>query len=115
MSKLDGVEIPTDVWESPQEIVVIIPLGGVEKSSLKVALKNQKIVIEGVRKKPKIEDKFKPILQECFWGPFFKEITLPLNVYFDKIVVQLSADNVLKIIVPKIAIPNEKELDIEFI
>ena len=67
MSKLDGVEIPTDVWESPQEIVVIIPLGGVEKSSLKVALKNQKIVIEGVRKKSKIEDKFKPILQECFW------------------------------------------------
>ena len=115
MDKSQWVEIPTDVWESPQEIIIIIPLGGVEKSSLKVALKNQIITVEGVRKKPKIGEKFKPILQECFWWPFFKQITLPLNVYFDKIVVQLSPDNVLKIIVPKIDIPNEKELDIQFI
>jgi len=109
------VDIPVDIWESPQEIVVIMPLGGVKKSSLKVMLEGQRLLIVGEREKPQLGEKFVPILQECFWWEFNKEITLPLNVYFDKIVVQLSPENILKIIVPKIEIPTKKELEVEFV
>ena len=53
MTKNKIVEIPTDIRESPQEIVVIMPLGGVKKSSLKVVLQGQNLIIQGRREAPK--------------------------------------------------------------
>jgi len=37
--------IPYDIYESPQEIVIMLPLGGVKKESLKLAIKDYRLVI----------------------------------------------------------------------
>lgn len=41
----DMPHIPYDIYESPQELVIILPLGGVEKDSLKLAIKDYRLVI----------------------------------------------------------------------
>jgi HSP20 family molecular chaperone IbpA len=37
--------IPYDIYESPQEIVIFLPLGGVEKDSINLSIKDYRLVI----------------------------------------------------------------------
>ena len=39
---MTGVQIPMDVYESPREIVIIIPLGGVQKKSVEMYFEDYK-------------------------------------------------------------------------
>lgn len=58
--------IPYDVYESPQEIVILLPLGGVKKESIKLSIKDYRLVIIGERNKPKVKDHLIPLKEECY-------------------------------------------------
>jgi HSP20 family molecular chaperone IbpA len=53
MSKID---IPMDIYESSKELVIIIPLAGVDKSSLNIAMDEYKLILKGERNMPKLKD-----------------------------------------------------------
>lgn len=106
-------EIPFDVYESPQELVLIMPLGGVKKNSLEIKIEDYRVVIRGVRETVKLKSSFTPLKEECYWGKIEKKIDLPPNVYFDKIHSKLSPENILEIIIPKTSIPEKVALKIE--
>lgn len=99
------VDIPMDVYESTTELVVIMPLGGVAKRSIKLSLEGNNLTLAGSREKPSMKDTLMPIQEKCFWGAFEKVIALPSSVYFDRIHSELSKDNVLTIIIPKVIVP----------
>jgi len=80
------IEIPVDIFASPTEFVVVMPLWWVKKTS--VSLK-------------------------CFWWPFHKRIELPANSYFNKIHSELSKDNILTVVVPKVFMPEELVVTIQ--
>lgn len=50
MSKPPIPHIPYDIYESPQEIVIIMPLSGVKKETLKLHIKNYRLEVSGERK-----------------------------------------------------------------
>jgi len=52
-----------------------------------------------------MKDTLMPIQEKCFRGAFEKVIALPSSVYFDRIHSELSKDNVLTIIIPKVIVP----------
>jgi len=106
--------IPYDIYESPQEIVIILPLGGVKKESLKLHIKDYRLVITGERIKPKVKDHLIPLKEECYRGPIDQVIDLPPQVYFDKIHSKLTSDNTLQIIVPKALVPDRISLEVEY-
>ena len=106
--------IPYDIYESPQELVIILPLGGVEKESLKLNIKDYRLVITGKRVKPKVKDNFIALKEECYWGEITQMIDLPPQVYFDKIHSKLTPDNTLQIIVPKALVPEKIALEVEY-
>lgn len=106
--------IPYDIYESPQEIVIILPLGGVKKESLKINIKDYRLVITGERIKPKVKDHLIPLKEECYRWPIDQVIDLPPQVYFDKIHSKLTPDNILQIIVPKALIPEKITLEVEY-
>lgn len=58
--------IPYDIYESPQEIVIMLPLGGVKKESLKLNIKDYRLVITGERIKPKLKEHLIPLKEECY-------------------------------------------------
>lgn len=101
------IEIPFDIYESPEEIVIVIPLWWVSKNNIEIFLEKNKLIIQWERKAPNLKETLKLTKWECFWGKFTKIIELPLNIYFDKIHSKLTEDNILIIIIPKIIIPEK--------
>lgn len=110
----DMPHIPYDIYESPQELVIILPLGGVEKDSLKLAIKDYRLVITWMRIKPKVKDNLIPLREECYRWEITQVIDLPSQVYFDKIHSKLTPDNILHIIVPKALVPEKISLEVEY-
>ncbi len=106
--------IPYDIYESPQEIVILLPLGWVKKESLKLTIKDYRLVIIGERIKPKVKDHLIPLKEECYRWPIDQVIDLPPQVYFDKIHSKLTPDNTLQIIVPKALVPDKISLEVEY-
>lgn len=110
----DALHIPYDIYESPQEVVIVLPLWGVKKDSIKLSIKNYSLVISGKRMKPAIKEHLLPLKEECYRWNIEQIIDLPSQVYFDKIHSKLTPDNTLEIIVPKALIPEKIEVEVQY-
>lgn len=105
--------IPYDMYESSQEILIIMPLGGVKKESLQLKIQDYRLEIAGQRLVSEHKDNLVPIKEECYRGAIYQIIDLPPQVYFDKIHSTLTPENTLQIIIPKALIPESITLEIQ--
>lgn len=101
------VTVPMDIYDSPQEMVIILPLGGVKKSSIKLQLQGLQLKIIWERLKPQLKVSLVSMQEKCFRGSFTKIVELPWNAVFDSIQSELSPENTLTIIIPKVTVPEE--------
>lgn len=108
------LEIPYDIYESPNEIVIIVPLWWVKKDSISIEIKDYRLVITWSRDKMRLKEDFIPLKESCYRWDIDLEIDLPPQCYFDKIHSKISADNVLDIVVPKALVPWKIELEVEY-
>ena len=106
--------IPYDMYESPQEVIIIVPLWWVKKESVEVKIENYRILIRWFRLAPLLKEFCIPIQEECYRWPIELEIDIPPQVYFDKIHSKLTLDNTLQIIVPKALVPEKIQLEVEY-
>jgi len=113
MKKKIFPKIPYDVYDSPNEILILMPLGGVRKQSIEVKIENYRLVIVGERVQPSVKKDLKLVIADCYRGRLEQKIDLPSQVYFDKIHSKLSVDNILEIVVPKSSIPERVKLEID--
>jgi HSP20 family molecular chaperone IbpA len=111
--KTPHIQIPLDIYESPSELVILMPLAGVQRESVKVHLQEYTLLIAGERTAPKLKDDFIPLQQECFWGSFQQKIDLPGNVEFHQIYSKITKDNLLVITIPKTLLPEQIRVEIE--
>ncbi len=107
------IKVPYDIYESTQEIVIIIPLWWVKKESISLKIKDYKLTIEWKRIKQKMKDSLILIKEECYWWNIKLQIDLPLHAYFDKIHSTLTKENILEIIIPKVVIPENIDIKME--
>ncbi len=107
--------IPYDIYESESEIVVIMPLWGVRQESIDVSLEKNILHIAWKRVKPELKDNLVAQKEDCYWWDFQAQIQLPLTIYFDKIKVNLTQENILLITVPKYTIPDDLKLKVEMV
>lgn len=108
MTGTQTIDIPVDLYDSPQEFVVVMPLWGVTKKSVQLTLDETWVLtIKGKRKQPDMKASLSATAQTCFWGEFTKTIKLPENSYFNKIHSELSKENILTVVVPKVIVPEE--------
>jgi len=105
--------IPYDMYESQQEIVIIMPLWWVKKESLILKIEDYKLIIKWERELIKLKDNLNPIKEECYWWTIEQRIDLPPQIYFDKIHSKLTPENILQIIIPKALVPEKITLEIE--
>lgn len=108
-----SVGIPMDIYESPREIVIVVPLGGVDKKSVELFFDDFQLMLKWVRVKPQLKEDLIIQQDECYRGEFTQTVQLPPYVYFDRIHSEISADNILIITVPKSLHPGTKmKLDV---
>ena len=105
--------IPYDIYESENEIVVILPLWWVAKDSVEVKLEKNLLFIKWKRQRPELKDDLVPQKEDCYWGEFQAQIQLPLTVFFDKIKASLTKENILIITIPKYKLPEDVKLSVE--
>jgi len=101
------INIPYDIYESPNEMVVVMPLGGVKRESIDISIDDYRLVVKWVREKIWLKDDCVPLKEDCYRGKIEQKLDLPPQAYFDKIHSKLSADNTLQIIVPKSIVPEK--------
>jgi len=105
--------IPYDMYESAQEIVIIMPLWGVKKETLDLKIVDYKLLIKWERDFLELKDWLSSIKEECYRGNLEQRIDLPAQIYFDKIHSRLTPENILEIIIPKALVPEKIKVEIE--
>jgi HSP20 family molecular chaperone IbpA len=102
-----------DIYESPKEIVIMMPLWGVQKKSIELYFDDFTLQIKGLRVKPKLKDDFVIQQDECYRWEFTQEVQLPPYVYFDRITSTVNADNILLITIPKALHPWKMKVEVK--
>ncbi len=93
-------QLAIDVYQTKNDLVIQSAIAGVRAESLDIILENDVITVKGVREKP-FEEEGEYFAQECFWGPFSREIILPAEVDPNRVSAELK-EGVLTIRVPKL-------------
>ncbi len=107
------IQIPYDLYESPQEFVLIIPLWWVDKESIVLEIQNYQLILKARRTKPKLKKNLTLLENNCYWWEIQTKIDLPPNIYFKDIQSKLSKENILTIIIPKNIEPSKLKIEIE--
>lgn len=94
-------QLPVDVYQTPNEIVVRTFVAGVRPDELNVSISRDMVVIEGSRDERDSIDDSDYFTRELFWGSFSRTILLPQEVDVDNCTAG-AKDGLLSIIMPKL-------------
>ena len=72
-----GGQLAIDVYQTDTDIVIQAPIAGIKKEDLDISIENDLVTIKGNREKPPEVEEKNYFYQECYWGPFSREIILP--------------------------------------
>ncbi len=93
-------QLAVDVYQTATDLIIQSAIAGVEPENLEISMEKDVIMIKGTRQKP-FEEEGDYFAQECFWGPFSREIILPVEIDPNRVMAQLK-DGILTIRIPKI-------------
>ncbi len=96
---VDEGELAVDVFETPTELIVQSTIAGVKISDLELSLHNDLLTIRG-RRAHDVPTKARPLLSECYWGPFSRSIILPVEVRADEAAAVLRS-GILTVTIPR--------------
>ena len=94
-------QIAVDIFELDNYYIIRAPIAGVKLSDIDIEVDNKVLTISGERKPNEEIAQDQYYLQECFWGPFRRSVTLPFSIDPKKVKATFSKDSVLKVLVPK--------------
>lgn len=94
-------QLAVDVYETPDSFIVQSTIAGVKGGNLDISIEKDVVVIKGSRENPNKNEGIKYLYQECYWGPFVREIILPGEIDDSQIKAVLK-DGVLNLTLPKV-------------
>ena len=109
--KTEG-QLAVDVYQTENEFCIQAPIAGVEAEDIDVALENEMLTIRGERKEPDQEKQKEYFYQECYWGPFSRQIILPEDIDTQRIKATLSK-GILTIKIPRVRKIKKKKIVIQ--
>ncbi len=93
--------VAVDISEQDEYYIIKAPIAGVRLSDLDIEVNENVITIRGSRRQTDMIPGGQYFLQECFWGPFARSITLPMQIDPRKIRATFNKECILKILIPK--------------
>jgi len=106
-------QLTVDVYRKEDVIFVVSTVAGVNPQDLDISIENNTLSIKGVRKKPYNQDQSNMLLEECFWGEFYRELTINENLDVDKIKANLN-QGVLIVEIPILKLASQKKITVDF-
>jgi HSP20 family protein len=103
-------QLAIDVYQTENELVIQSAVAGVGIEKLDIFLEKDVLTIKGARQKP-YEERGDYFFQECFWGPFSREVILPAEVDPDKVLARMK-DGILTIRIPKILREKKRKITV---
>ena len=104
-------ELTVDVYQTDKEIVIQAAIAGVKSEELDVSVDEDVVTIRGTRKNPFGEEEKKYFYQECYWGPFGRQIILPEEAEGSRLDASFK-DGILTLRIPKIEREKTKKVKI---
>lgn len=93
--------VAVDIFELDDYYIIKAPIAGVRLSDLDIEVNENVITIRGSRRQTDMVPPGAYFVQECFWGPFSRSVTLPITINPQKIRATFNKECVLKILIPK--------------
>jgi HSP20 family protein len=107
-------QLTIDVYQTKNELVVQSAIAGIEPENLDISIEGDVMTIRGSREKPS-EDATSPenyFVQECYWGPFSREVILPVEVDPGRVEAAMK-EGILTIRVPKILRGRKRKISVK--
>jgi len=104
-------KLAVDVYQTETELVIQSAVAGVKVEDLEVSIEGDLITIRGLREKP-FSEKADYFTQECYWGPFAREIILPVEIDPGRVAASIK-EGVLTIRIPKILRDRKKKIQVK--
>jgi len=105
-------ELVVDVFQTDKEIVIVAPIAGVKAEDLDITVERDTIKIKGKREKVFEVQEKDYLIKECYFGPFSREIILPVEVDGKKAKASMK-EGILIIKMPKIKQERKRKLKIK--
>jgi len=103
-------ELAVDLYQTENELVIQTAIAGVRAEDLDISIDGDVFLIKGARDLPPEKEKRNYFCQECYWGPFSRQIILPEEVDPSRTKAEMN-QGVLTIRMPKIQ--RKKKIKIE--
>jgi len=94
-------QVAVDIYELDNYYIIRAPIAGVKLSDLDIEVADNQLTIRGNRQQGESIPQDQFYIQECFWGPFSRTVTLPFVIDPKKIRATFNRECILKILVPK--------------
>lgn len=104
-------ELAIDVYQTENYLVIQSAIAGVKPENLDLTLEGDRVTIRGSREKPTTEegDYF---TQECYWGPFSREVILPVEIDPNRAEAEMK-EGILIVKIPKIQREKKRKIIIK--
>jgi HSP20 family protein len=103
-------QLAIDVYQTEDYLVIQSAIAGVKPENLDIAIERDVITIKGSREKP-FEESGDYFTQECFWGPFSREVILPVEIDPDRAEAKMK-EGILMIKLPKISRDKKRKIQV---
>lgn len=110
--KITDGQLVVDVYETDNELVIQSAIAGIKNNKIDIGLENDVLIIKGERENPIKDISKNYFTQECYFGPFSREIILPREVDTSRIEAKIK-DGILTVKMPKIERAKNKKIQIE--
>lgn len=94
-------QLAVDVFQTENEIIIQSTIAGVRAEELDITIQNDMVAIRGERKKEIEVEPRDYFYQECYWGPFSRQIILPEEIEPAKARAELK-NGILTLRLPKL-------------
>lgn len=94
-------QVAVDIYEHENYYIIKAPIAGVRLCDLDIEISDNVITISGTRQQTDDIPTENYYLQECYWGPFSRSVTLPFTIDPKRIRATFNKECILKILVPK--------------
>lgn len=105
-------QLSVDVYETEKDLIIRSTIAGVKAKDVDISVENGVVTIRGSRKRPDESEENNYFYQECYWGPFSRQLILSGEIDGSKIEAEIK-EGVLIVRMPKIRKKKKKKIAIK--
>ncbi len=103
-------QLAIDVYQTENELIIQSAIAGVKPENLDISMESDVLTIRGNRERLS-EQEENYFTQECYWGPFSREVILPVEVDPGRVEATMK-EGILTIRIPKILRERKRKINV---